>query len=116
MLEQIVFSSSENVDVLPIKMTIFSFWSRSDSDTPENGLQRVSLHFPSDQPSTILGEIAIDLASHIRYRIFNTFLGIPYFGDGTYRFTIEVQQNEIWQTVASLPLDVRRQKQLDVSA
>jgi hypothetical protein len=108
-LEQVNFATSnEDVDNVPIPLEVVSMWARSNFDEPEKANGRWLLFAPSGDELNNL-DFDIDLTQHTRARAITRFMGLPFSGNGIYRFVVQLEENDgLWQTVAMFPLDVIR--------
>lgn len=107
-LEQINFSAPQDelVEGLSYQLDIVSLWVRSDFDTPEEAESRVLFVSPQNE-ELARTESTIDLTEYKRLRAFGRFLGIPFRGDGVYKFVVEIQTHDkLWKSVATIPLEI----------
>jgi len=99
-------SSAENM-VVPISAILLTNWRRSDAQTPERFMARVSFVAPPGQAAE--GPvIEVDLSNHLRLRMSVKIGALTIWGEGTHRFRIERQdpETQAWSVAAELPLEV----------
>jgi hypothetical protein len=90
---------------LPINFVIVTMWWRSDVNEPEKSASRYVLLTPSQEERELL-EIPVDLMNHTRTRMMGRLQGFPFFESGVYHIMVQTKENDTWQSVASVPLEV----------
>lgn len=95
---------SEAIGVL---VEIVTLWVRSDLSKPEKGTSRIRLLAPNEEVLQT-AESEIDLDKYERLRSRGLFQGLPYKGEGVYRFALDLKLSNKsgWKQVASIPLKV----------
>lgn len=90
---------------IPMGWSIVTLWRREHLDRPERRVGRLRILGPGGGQ---LGEalFEIDLSEHERARTIATQTHLVLEGAGTHRFVIEVQENEVWDFRADLPVEV----------
>ncbi|MBI1278596.1 MAG: hypothetical protein GC179_10765 [Anaerolineaceae bacterium] len=110
--DQINFFAEENVNVegIPAQLVIVSMWWRSHSNEPEMGYQRMLISSPKGEVMVTSSELEIDLITSGRARIIINVDGLPFTGDGIYRFIIQysIANSGNWVDAASVPLMIVR--------
>lgn len=111
-VELIEFETNEEINALPIELEIVSLWWRTNPEEPENGKGRTQIVYPPTNESLINIPYDIDLTKASRHRLLGKFVGIPFAGSGIYEIVIQIldETANIWQTVATLPLEIKRKK------
>jgi len=107
-LEQVEIPEESIVNqAMGIGVELLSLWVRSDLSKPARGKSRADLVAPNGEVLH-LAESLIDLSKFERLRSRALFQGLPYKGEGVYRFLIHYQgeDEEDWKLVASIPLKV----------
>ena len=79
-----------DIVLLPIKMQLISYWTRSKRDEPEIAQTRSRFIGPRGK---VLGnlEMDVDLTGHINRRTILKFDLLPFAGDGIYRATAHMR-------------------------
>ena len=106
----ILFDENEKALNVLINSELVTYWERENENIPGNGAFRVRLKFPEGSPEPELKneDVAyVDLTDNLRARVVMRVQTIPVFGPGIYRFFVEVQSDDDWQEVASIPLLVK---------
>ena len=107
-----IFVSSEEqvpINVL-VNLELVTYWERGDSETPEQGRFRVCLKFPGEHPTDFPNsqEATIDLTNNLRARVAMRIQALPVFQSGIHRFNVEVEVEDKWHQVASVPLLINK--------
>lgn len=89
--------------MLPIEITIVSYWTRENRHKEETAKQRLQLLGP-DGKLIGGGEGLIDLTKVANARVMAQLPGIPYSGFGVYLFEISRPEKTEWTPVASIPI------------
>jgi hypothetical protein len=90
---------------------------RTDLDVEEEGELRIQIMSP-DKSMIDIGEgpkTKINLMGVFKhFRARTNFQGIPYTGNGVYRFLVQLRTSEAeqWETVAQVPLEVNLERNL----
>jgi hypothetical protein len=101
---------------LPIPFEVVSLWSRGNPNEREESTGRIKIIAPNNA-EVLAHEFSINLIEHARVRTQMRSVGIPLAGVGRYVFSIEIKRpNEIWETVAKIPLQVESMAQAPVAA
>jgi hypothetical protein len=120
-LERLGFSGLEiEVDeqqtiALPYSVELVSMWTRSDLDVPEVAKMRISIKSPSgDILNPEQQDFAVNLDQHTRARIMVQFPGLPFVGNGVYRFVVQGldEYTEDWREFASVPLELVKEVEI----
>ena len=95
-------------NIIKIAIELSELWVRSDPSEPEKGKSRVDMVSPSGEvmDSTIAD---IDLSTYQRIRLRGLYQGLPYKGDGVYKFIVyynSENEGEDWIQVAAIPLKI----------
>lgn len=108
-LEGIGIISKGDVNRVPLRVVMVTFWARSESERGELAKTRIVIVTPENN-SIETDVVEIDLREYKRMRFNYALEQIPYTVDGTYEFTAQVfeEKSEQWETVASVPLDIQR--------
>jgi hypothetical protein len=95
---------------VPFPVELVTLWSRSDPDIPEASQARVLMISPKGQ---VLNEenghtYSIDLTEYQRFRAIGRFEGLPFVGNGVYKFLIQSfdEEHEQWINETSIPLEI----------
>ena len=108
-LEEITEEST--LPAAPVKFELFILFARSDLEVGEQGKGRIQIRFPSDTPTEKSPgpspELDIQLTSAHQHRVRIRFPVLPYYGEGSYHFGIEVATEPgDWQQLFDVPLVV----------
>lgn len=95
-------------NIIKIAIELIELWVRSDPSEPEKGKSRVDMVSPSGEviDST---NADIDLTTYQRIRLRGLYQGLPYKGDGVYKFIVyynSENEGENWIQVAAIPLKI----------
>jgi hypothetical protein len=93
-----------------IPCDIATLWLRSNLSTPERRRMRIRLVAPNGISSdTSQGVIDVDLEATERCRTLLKMEGLPFWGEGLYRFIVELEGNkpDEWYQCAAIPLMVK---------
>jgi hypothetical protein len=107
-LEQVEIPQESIVNqAMGIGVELLSLWVRADLSKPATGKSRADLVTPSGELIN-LAESVIDLSKFERLRSRALFQGLPYKGEGVYRFLVgyKGEDEQDWNPVASIPLKV----------
>lgn len=108
-LERVVFHTDEpDVEGFGIELAFVTMWYRSDLNLPEEALARLQLISPQAD-SLVQADYKVDLTERLRLRHTLYIRGMPYRGDGIYRFNLRLNEGKRWKTVASVPLEIRKE-------
>lgn len=101
-------------EAIGVLVEIVTLWVRSDLSKPEKGTSRIRLLAPNGEVLET-AESEVDLATYERLRSRGLFQGLPYQGEGVYRFVLELQEDDKsgWKQVASIPLKVTMVKKAE---
>ena len=93
---------------LPVQLNLVSFWWRSRLENPEEGTVRIMIVDPNGTSSSNSNpiEYQIDLSEHTRFRATVVFTSIPFSTTGVYRFNIEIDSNNAWVQIGSVPIEI----------
>ena len=114
-VETIAFGTAEKIPTdqkiaIPMDLTLATLWWRSDLEIEEVAFQRVRLISPSQEWTGVeSSEMEIKLVNNIkRFRTRNRFSGIPYTGNGVYRFVVQIRDSDQdeWRDITSVPLEI----------
>jgi hypothetical protein len=114
-LEQITFEGKDDPGAgmlgLAFPLEIVSFWQRSAPDEGELFRVRLLIVSPAGEPLNMDDDqlqYDVDLTQYQRFRMIATIPGLPFVGNGLYRFIVQIydESSEQWEDVASLPLEV----------
>jgi len=91
--------------VIPFRMNLVSFWTRSEGGKQEKTTCRVKIIAPNGE---ILSdtETTIDLSVHSRFRSTLTLEAFPLSGPGIFRFTVLLKDGTRWREVARIPVEI----------
>ena len=109
-MEQINFAAEGEVEGLPYEASIVSMWWRSKDDISEIAHERLIILSPNREPIITSPMQEINLKDYRRSRNTLNFSGLPFRGNGVYRFVIQLSEDEgkNWKDVASVPLEIIR--------
>ncbi len=99
---------------LPIKMALVTRWTRSNPEKPEEGRARIEVRDPRgkliEKESVI--EYNVNLTEFINFRATTNFGSFPFTVNGIYRVIVQMQREDKWKTVASVPIQVKETEQI----
>jgi hypothetical protein len=101
-----IFTTPVEGGVLPIHMEFITSWIRHEVAESETGNSRIRFVSPSNKMLTT-NELRIDLSKSERTRNRLVFNGLPLGESGRYHFLVDLQIDNEWQQVASIPLSVK---------
>ncbi|MEW5988520.1 MAG: hypothetical protein AB1791_17975 [Chloroflexota bacterium] len=112
-LERITLSLSEEPSalpegiILPISFEVVSYWARENKDRPTRGHARILLVLPSREVGPQFSH-DLDLVQYERVRTRTRVNGLSIRGAGLYDFRVQLQVDgeQEWQEVASVPLEI----------
>jgi hypothetical protein len=108
-LEQIAIpeEAANTNQAIGLNIELLSLWVRADLSKPATGMSRVSLLAPHGEQMQS-DESELDLSQFERLRARSLYQGLPFLGEGAYRFVVEYKSDggTDWQKVASIPLKV----------
>jgi len=105
-IEQITIKGEPKSDAaIPIVCEVVTLWARADFDVPAQGRLRLAYLSPSGKVLNSM-EREIDLSKSRRYRIQTIFQGLPVEEPGRYTFRVELENEDEWHQVATIPLEV----------
>ncbi len=81
-----------DVALIPLKMQLVSYWTRSKRAEPETGLTRAQISGPNGKVLTAL-ETEVDLTEHINRRTILKTDFFPFVGEGVYRVAAHMRPN-----------------------
>lgn len=95
-------------DIIGIRFEIITLWSRTNPIEPSIGNSIIDLYAPNGKLLKSL-ESKLDLSTYERLRTRGQFEGLPFKGDGIYRFVIKYRSDQLerWKKVASIPLQIK---------
>lgn len=91
---------------IPIQYQIVSLWTINDAKNNE-GEVRITLINPDGKEKILVSSDLRFLADKRRLRSINQIQGLPVNKSGDYHFIVELKQEEKFQKVADLPLEVK---------
>jgi len=93
--------------LVPFDAYLVSLWTGTDPCVAESAHTRVRVLKP-DGSQVGSGEAVIGLTKHEQTRTTIRLETLPFFGSGTYWFTVEYRASEdqAWEQVAALPVDI----------
>lgn len=96
--------------ILPIPMTVASYWQRDTVGVAEHRRTRLTILDP-DNHIMVQSEQGVDLTSHERSRNMLYIDKFPFRGEGAYLFVIDVlnEKSNEWDEVAVVPLEIRKE-------
>lgn len=105
-LEQVTIPKNAiNNQVIAVGIELITLWVRSDLSKPAKGKSQINLVAPNGEVTkSVDSEIDLSKFERLRSRVF--FQGLPYNGEGIYRFIVlyKVDDEKDWEQVASIPL------------
>jgi hypothetical protein len=117
-IEQITIPGDPTPELrIPMAFDLLSFWVRAKDDEPSRGTQRVSVILPSGEVK-FTGEYEINLESHPRGRVKVFFPELPVPIEGRYIFRVEIKNDneDAWNKVAEIPLQIYFKKPEEITA
>lgn len=108
-IEQIgINTDAELPAIVPLQCQIVSLWKRSQEDKPLSADARLVIRTPKGE-EIISNEIyKVDLSDAPRHRSRLNLTDLPVDGEGSLYFLIQLWQEEDWQTVARIPLQIQK--------
>lgn len=91
---------------IPIQYQVVSLWSITDAKNNEGEIQ-VTLINPDGKEKILVNSDLKFPAGKRRMRSINQIQGLPVNKSGDYHFIVELKQEEKFQKVADLPLEVK---------
>jgi hypothetical protein len=101
--------------VVPSRFQVVTLWSRAQPNEPEAGSGRLRLMAPGGQ-ELLKSENDIDLTEYGLRRVRVNLAGMPFVGNGQYRFVVDQRVNDEWKMVAEVPIQFEVQIQLPAPA
>jgi len=92
--------------LLLFPMELVSYWTRSESATPETGVGRIGIEVPSGE-TLKWTETPFTLEAGFGWRLRVRMGGLPFMGQGLYRFLVQIKDEDQeggWRTVARIPV------------
>jgi hypothetical protein len=90
---------------IPASLQLATFWTRSDPNTPEKSLAKVTFYSPS-QAADGSSLFELDLLNFTNTRSIIKIPGISVAENGRYWFMVELERSNQWFEVARIPLDI----------
>jgi len=92
--------------LVPAQFDLATLWMRSDVDTPESDLARLTIEMP-DGEIVESSTFEVNLAQAVRHRNILSLSSLPVHGPGLYYFNIELQEVPgEWKRIHQVPLQV----------
>jgi uncharacterized protein VirK/YbjX len=107
-LEQITFHTDKvDVEGFQVDLYLVSMWWRSNVGQPEEGRARLLINSPDAE---VLSEanFNIVLTEQSRFKHIIKMHGMPYKGDGIYRFVVQLYNKGRWKSVTTIPLEIHK--------
>ncbi|MDO8498570.1 MAG: hypothetical protein Q7S44_02185 [bacterium] len=99
--------ASDNSEfIIPIQYQVVSLWTITDTGNNE-GEVRITLINPDGKEKILVNSDLKFPADKRRMRSINQIQGLPVNKNGDYHFIVELKQEEKFQKVADLPLEVK---------
>ena len=90
---------------LKIPMQLVTLWIRSELTTPETIDTRLLIEIPNGRKlEGAAGVVNMDKAPRSRLTV--EIGGLPFYGEGVYKFVVQHKQSGKWKTNARVPLQV----------
>jgi hypothetical protein len=91
--------------VIPSRCQVVTLWTRAQQGEPDSGTTRLRLIAPGGQ-ELLKSENEVDLTEYALRRVRINLAGLPYIGNGQYRFVIDIKFEDEWKVVAEIPVQL----------
>jgi hypothetical protein len=91
--------------VIPSRCQVVTLWTRGQQSEPDSGASRLRLIAPGGQ-ELLKSENEVDLTEYSLRRVRINLAGLPFVGNGQYRFVIDLSVEDEWKVVAEVPVQL----------